>query len=127
MPLSHLPSGIVMTAENLVDAAVAGLDQNELVTIPALTDQGEWDRYEATRRGIATQLSGTEPAARYGIKTLANASLNPQQEEVDRRSARAAESRFMTTTACFRRLSWIADCRVEVLVSFPGCPPCASP
>jgi short-subunit dehydrogenase len=39
MPVSDLPSAIVMTADNLVDAALAGLDQRELVTIPALADK----------------------------------------------------------------------------------------
>jgi len=74
MPVSNLPSEIVMTTENLVDAALSGLDQGELVTIPALADKGEWDRYEAARRDMSTRLSRTEPAARYGIKTLAKVS-----------------------------------------------------
>src|SRR5580704_13383312 len=38
LPVHNLPSAIVMTAENLVDAALSGLDQGELVTIPALPD-----------------------------------------------------------------------------------------
>jgi short-subunit dehydrogenase len=66
--VSDLPSEIVMTADDLVDAALAGLDQRELVTIPALADKGEWDGYQATRRGISTHLSRAAPAARYGIK-----------------------------------------------------------
>jgi uncharacterized protein len=74
MPVSHLPPEIVMTPENLVDAALAGLDQSEMVTIPALADKGEWDRYEAARRDMSTRLSRTEPAARYAIKALARAS-----------------------------------------------------
>jgi uncharacterized protein len=74
MPVSHLPPETVMTSENLVDAALAGLDQSELITIPALADKGEWDRYEAARRDMSTRLSRKEPAARYGIKTLARAS-----------------------------------------------------
>jgi short-subunit dehydrogenase len=73
MPVGNLPPGTVMTSENLVDAALAGLDQSELVTIPALADKGEWDRYEAARRDMSTRLSRSEPAARYGIKTLASA------------------------------------------------------
>jgi hypothetical protein len=32
-----------MTAGNLVDAALAGLDQGEKVTIPSLPDKAEWD------------------------------------------------------------------------------------
>ncbi|HWS61568.1 MAG TPA: SDR family NAD(P)-dependent oxidoreductase, partial [Steroidobacteraceae bacterium] len=68
MTARHLPPGIVMTAENLVDAALTGLDRSELVTIPALADKHEWDRYEATRRCISTQLSRTEPVAPYSVK-----------------------------------------------------------
>lgn len=74
MPVSHLPPETVMTSENLVDAALAGLDHSELVTIPALADKGEWDRYEAARRDMSSRLSRAEPAARYGIKAVSRAS-----------------------------------------------------
>jgi uncharacterized protein len=69
----NLPSEIVMTTENLVDAALSGLDQGELVTIPSLPDVEEWDRFEAARRDMSTRLSRTYPAARYGVKKLAKA------------------------------------------------------
>jgi uncharacterized protein len=68
LPVHNLPSAIVMTTENLVDAALSGLDQGELVTIPALPDKEEWDRFEAARRDMSTRLSRTFPAARYGVK-----------------------------------------------------------
>jgi short-subunit dehydrogenase len=71
LPVHNLPSEWVMTTENLVDAALSGLDQGELVTIPALPDKAEWDRFEAARRDISTRLSRTNPAARYGVKALA--------------------------------------------------------
>jgi short-subunit dehydrogenase len=71
LPVHNLPSESVMTTENLVDAALSGLDQGELVTIPALPDKAEWDRFEAARRDMSTRLSRTNPAARYGIKALA--------------------------------------------------------
>jgi uncharacterized protein len=71
LPVHNLPSEIVMTTENLVDAALSGLDQGELVTIPALADKAEWDRFEAARRDMSTRLSRTKPAARYGVKELA--------------------------------------------------------
>jgi uncharacterized protein len=73
LPVHNLPSEIVMTTENLVDAALSGLDQGELVTIPALADKAEWDRFEAARRDMSTRLSRTKPAARYGVKELAKA------------------------------------------------------
>src|SRR6266853_4799035 len=71
LPVSNLPAAIVMSAEDMVDAALAGLDQGELVTIPALPDKAEWDRFEAARRDMSTRLSRTNPAARYGVKELA--------------------------------------------------------
>jgi short-subunit dehydrogenase len=66
-PVSNLPPDFVMTAENLVDAALSGLDQGEFVTIPALPDKAEWDRFESARRDMSTRLSRREPAARYGL------------------------------------------------------------
>jgi uncharacterized protein len=56
-----------MTPENLVDAALAGLDQGEAVTIPVLQDGAVWDRYEAARRAMSSQLRGTTPSSRYGL------------------------------------------------------------
>ena len=73
MPVSHLPAEIVMSATDLVDAALAGLDQGEIVTIPALPEKAEWDAYEAARRAMAPKLSQTLPAQRYGVKKLAAA------------------------------------------------------
>jgi short-subunit dehydrogenase len=64
-PVEHLPEGIVMTTEDMVDAALAGLSQGELVTIPSLPDQKDWDAYEAARQILMPNLSRAEPAARY--------------------------------------------------------------
>ncbi|MGV7211055.1 SDR family NAD(P)-dependent oxidoreductase [Oxalobacteraceae bacterium A2-2] len=64
LPVQHLPSAIVMTAEDMVDAALAGLDLGELVTVPALPD-GLWDNFNNARLAMANDLSGTKPAARY--------------------------------------------------------------
>jgi short-subunit dehydrogenase len=69
-PVEHLPSEIVMTAEDMVDAALAGFDMGEVVTIPALADGGEWEAYEAARRAMSTHLSNAAPAARYGRPQL---------------------------------------------------------
>jgi short-subunit dehydrogenase len=67
LPVKHLPSEIVMTAEDMVDAALAGLDQGEQVTIPALPSQDEWNAFDAARRAMSGRLSSTKPAARYGV------------------------------------------------------------
>ncbi|MDE0856525.1 MAG: SDR family oxidoreductase [Nevskia sp.] len=71
MPLTNLPEQIVMTTADLVDAALAGLDQGELVTIPPLQEAAEWDAYEAARRVMMPKLSLTRPAPRYRLKTAA--------------------------------------------------------
>jgi short-subunit dehydrogenase len=71
-PVEHLPSQIVMTADDLVDAAIAGLDKGELVTIPSLPDIADWDAYEAARQYMIPKLSLTSPATRYGISSPTN-------------------------------------------------------
>jgi short-subunit dehydrogenase len=65
LPVQHLPSEIVMTAENLVDAALVGLDRGEAVTIPSLQDGADWDVYEAARRAMSGRLSSSQVAQRY--------------------------------------------------------------
>jgi uncharacterized protein len=67
LPWQNFPKEKVMTAEDMVDAALAGLDQGEVVTIPALADQHEWDAFEAGRRPLYQHLSNGVPAARYQI------------------------------------------------------------
>lgn len=63
--VSHLPSEIVMTAEDMVDAALVGLDQGEAVTIPALPDAADWEKLDAARLSLGPHLSSRQPAARY--------------------------------------------------------------
>jgi short-subunit dehydrogenase len=67
LPRQNLPPSIVMTPEDLVDAALAGLDQGELVTIPSLHDGDEWTRFEAARRALSQRWWNSAPAPRYGI------------------------------------------------------------
>ncbi|NMN04610.1 MULTISPECIES: SDR family oxidoreductase [unclassified Novosphingobium] len=65
LPVEHLPSEIVMRAEDMVDAALAGLDQGETSTIPALRDVELWHAFEAARRALGPQLSATQSAPRF--------------------------------------------------------------
>jgi short-subunit dehydrogenase len=60
-------SASTMTAGDLVDAALAGLDQGELVTIPTLQDGGDWTRWEADRRALAPKFANARPAPRYAV------------------------------------------------------------
>jgi uncharacterized protein len=65
VPVQHLPKEWVMTAEDMVDAALAGLRQGELITIPSLPDAADWDAYEAARKALAPGLSRSQAAERY--------------------------------------------------------------
>jgi uncharacterized protein len=64
-PVKHLPTEIVMRAGDMVDAALAGFEQGEFVTIPSLPDAADWEAYEAARQKLIPNLSRSAPAARY--------------------------------------------------------------
>jgi uncharacterized protein len=66
---SNLPAGTVMSTEDMVDAALAGLDQGEAVTIPSLQDGDDWTRFEAARRALAPKFGNSAPAPRYRAVT----------------------------------------------------------
>src|SRR6266481_1101147 len=68
LPYQNLPASIVMTPEDMVDAALVGLDKGELVTIPGLHDGDEWTRFEAARRAISQRFGNSVPASRYRIQ-----------------------------------------------------------
>jgi short-subunit dehydrogenase len=57
--------GMVMEAGDLVDAALAGFDQGEVVTIPPLADERLWTAYNEARLALAPNLSRREIAERY--------------------------------------------------------------
>jgi uncharacterized protein len=63
--VSGFPPEWVMEPTDLVDAALAGLDRGETVTIPTLQDEGLWDNFESARAALQPQLVGQQPAARY--------------------------------------------------------------
>ena len=73
-PVEELPQEIVMSAEDMVDAAIAGFFQGEVVTIPALPDAADWEAFEAARRALGPNLSRAEPAARYRADAVASLS-----------------------------------------------------
>ncbi len=68
-PHRNMPSTWVMSAEDMVDASLAGLDGGEVVTIPALQSAEDWTAYEADRKAMSGKLSNVNPAPRYNIKT----------------------------------------------------------
>ena len=67
LPVEHLPEEIVMDAADMVDAALAGLNQGEINTIPALRDAHLWTEFEAARAALGPQLSATRSAPRFHV------------------------------------------------------------
>ena len=57
--------GKVMDVGDLVDAALVGFDQGEVVTIPPLADERLWTAYTDARLALAPHLSRKEVADRY--------------------------------------------------------------
>jgi uncharacterized protein len=66
-PHQNMDQAIVMQADDMVDAALAGLDQGELVTIPGLQDNADWTAFEAARRALAPKFGHSKPAPRYRV------------------------------------------------------------
>jgi len=63
--LSAFPEEWIMTAEAAADAALAGLDAGETVTIPSLPDISDWETFEEARQTLIPNLSRATPADRY--------------------------------------------------------------
>ncbi|NHQ91284.1 SDR family NAD(P)-dependent oxidoreductase [Janthinobacterium lividum] len=68
VPLAQLDQATIMRAEDCVDAALAGLDQGELVTLPSVEDQALWERFDAARLALFAGAMRGQPASRYGVK-----------------------------------------------------------
>jgi len=64
-PVEHLPANIVMSGEDLVDAALAGFDLGEFTTVPSLPEVADWDAFEAAREALGPKLSLSQAARRY--------------------------------------------------------------
>ena len=65
LPHENLPSGWLMKTEDMVEAALAGLDAGEVVTIPPLQDGADWERFEATRQAFRAKFQHSQPGLRY--------------------------------------------------------------
>ncbi|WP_296599318.1 SDR family oxidoreductase [Phenylobacterium sp.] len=68
--IENVPDEILMDVDELVDAALSGLDQGELVTIPSLPEAADWAAVDAARLKLAPNLSARHPAPRYGVKAV---------------------------------------------------------
>lgn len=71
--INALDPAILMDVHDLVDAALAGLDAGETVTIPSLPEIADWNAFEAARQKLLPNLSRNVPAARYGVSAAEKA------------------------------------------------------
>ena len=62
---SIFPPESYLALEQLVDAALAGLDAGESVTIPSMLDEQRWTALEAARREFVKALMSGKVAVRY--------------------------------------------------------------
>jgi len=69
--LHQLPPEIVMEVDEMVDAALAGFDQGESVTIPALPQAADWQRLLDAREALKPNLSRQHAAPRYKAASAA--------------------------------------------------------
>lgn len=65
MDLNKFPPEMVMDVNEMVDAALAGFDQGELVTIPSLSNAEDWEAFMTARGALGPNLSLSSAAARY--------------------------------------------------------------
>ncbi|TPL60235.1 SDR family oxidoreductase [Mesorhizobium sp. B2-4-2] len=63
--IDQLPKEIIMTADDMVDAALVGLARGEAVTVPALADTAKLDAFLGARQTFYGSLHADKPAARY--------------------------------------------------------------
>jgi uncharacterized protein len=63
--INRLNPDMIMEVGDMVDAALAGFDQGELITIPSLDEPAMWQVFEAARRALWPHTSNTKPAVRY--------------------------------------------------------------
>jgi len=65
--LKALDPATIMTAEDCVDAALAGLDRGETVTLPSVDDPQLWAAFDDARVKLFAASQTGKPASRYGV------------------------------------------------------------
>jgi short-subunit dehydrogenase len=67
----HLPQDRIMDVNDLVDAALAGYDLGELVTVPSAEDESLVNGFQDARMALGGQASRDRPASRYNVASKA--------------------------------------------------------
>ena len=63
--INAMDPGMLIDVHDMVDAALAGFDQGELVTIPSLPDAADWEGALVAKAKLDPNLSRNQPAARF--------------------------------------------------------------
>jgi short-subunit dehydrogenase len=63
--VDSIPAEMLMETDEMVDAALVGLDQGELITMPTLADPALLEALTTARRALGPHLSLQHAAARY--------------------------------------------------------------
>ncbi|WP_224703311.1 SDR family NAD(P)-dependent oxidoreductase [Devosia aquimaris] len=63
--IDNFDRSVFMTAEQLVDAGLVGMDRGELVTLPSVQDETLWARYDEARANLFAGTQSSQPASRY--------------------------------------------------------------
>jgi short-subunit dehydrogenase len=65
MPIAQFDPKVFMSAEQLVDAALVGLDRGEAVTLPSVHDENLWLAFDDARAKLFAGTQNGSPAPRY--------------------------------------------------------------
>jgi uncharacterized protein len=68
----------LMSTDDLVDAALRGLDLGEFATLPSLTAIEEWNAYESARQAMIPNLRNAIPAKRYSAAAKLEQDRSPE-------------------------------------------------
>lgn len=68
--IDALPPQMVMEVDEMVDAALAGLDAGEAITLPALEDIAQWQELDRLRGAMVPFLSQSQSASRYRVRSV---------------------------------------------------------
>ena len=106
IPLSAFDPAAVMTTENLVDAALAGFDQCEEVTLPSVHNHDLWAAYDEARAILfgATQV-GIPALRTSGCKTPADRPETPDLWSGSRTASACARAGSLVGAISRRRVS----------------------
>jgi uncharacterized protein len=67
LPLENLPPSAVMKPDDLVQAALVGLDKREEWVMPSLADATVWDRFQKARGELVDGMMNGKLAERYSV------------------------------------------------------------